>query len=117
MRLYVWNVKFDQVRGAEHVCKAMWGFGIFPLFTDPKILEKEIYHCRNGGTVRTETGTIELVGWFGAVKKYCETVNRASELMTEYMKEVAPGVSDPKKFADKWTDKISKKRQSLVVVE
>src|SRR3989338_161265 len=26
LRLYVWNVKFDQVRGAEHVCKAMWGF-------------------------------------------------------------------------------------------
>ncbi len=106
-RLYIWYVKFDQVKNAKRVCETMWGF-IGPLYTDPSVLEKEIYACRNGGIVRTPTGTIN-VGWFDATKRYCDVLNNTSDLLTQYVKDIISG----KKGAEDYIGRIQNTRDQL----
>ncbi len=102
-RFYIWKVKEGQVKGAEHWNKEVWNW-IKPYwlyYENYNDLLKDLHSCRNGGTINeldekgNIIGSIE-VGFFPAIRSFCEAINDASELVIYAYNEYLSSPPDPK---------------------
>lgn len=105
-RMYIWNVKFGQVKNARVICKDMYEFMDIHMDKDIKELEEEIFKCRNGEFSNGRYGPAKItlidpeknekmeieVGVFYYTKEFCEKLNDISAFLSDYLKRIVEGM-------------------------